>query len=417
MPDPAFPALHIRPARGWLNDPNGLCRIDGIYHVFFQYNPHAPVHGNVHWGHVSSTDLLHWTEQPVALFPRPAGIDAAGCWSGCIVDDGGVPTAVYTANPDHAQNATVGLARSDRTLASWTQAGQPVVSTPDDEAIDEVRDPFVFRFAGRRYAVQGAGQKGGRPQLLLWRCDDLEHWVALGPLLTADDAVAAEVAPADIWECPNLANIDGHWVVLLSVWRWVDGTHRLDGVRYLLGDLVIAGDGLQFRATAGGPLDDGPAFYAPQLMTDGDRTLLWGWSWELDRDFAAVAQAGWAGSLTFPRELFVRDGRLGSQPARELAGLRREQVAAAGGGEVTVPAFEVVASGSVTLELVDGAAAREVVRAAGSTDEPARILVDGSMVEAFAAGRSTTTRAYPTASSRWQVSADGALEIWRLGLG
>ncbi len=417
MPDPAFPALHIRPARGWLNDPNGLCRIDGIYHVFFQYNPHAPVHGNVHWGHVSSTDLLHWTEQPVALFPRPAGIDAAGCWSGCIVDDGGVPTAVYTANPDHAQNATVGLARSDRTLASWTQAGQPVVSTPDDEAIDEVRDPFVFRFAGRRYAVQGAGQKGGRPQLLLWRCDDLEHWVALGPLLTADDAVAAEVAPADIWECPNLANIDGHWVVLLSVWRWVDGTHRLDGVRYLLGDLVIAGDGLQFRATAGGPLDDGPAFYAPQLMTDGDRTLLWGWSWELDRDFAAVAQAVWAGSLTFPRELFVRDGRLGSQPARELAGLRREQVAAAGGGEVTVPAFEVVASGSVTLELVDGAAAREVVRAAGSTDEPARILVDGSMVEAFAAGRSTTTRAYPTASSRWQVSADGALEIWRLGLG
>jgi beta-fructofuranosidase len=416
MPDPAFPALHIRPARGWLNDPNGLCRIDGTYHVFFQYNPHAPVHGNVHWGHVSSTDLLHWTEQPVALFPRPAGIDAAGCWSGCIVDDGGVPTAVYTANPDHAQNATVGLARSDRTLTSWTQADQPVVSTPDDEAIDEVRDPFVFTFAGRRYAVQGAGQKGGRPQLLLWRCDDLEHWVALGTLLTADDAVAAEVAPADIWECPNLANIDGHWVVLLSVWRWVDGTHRLDGVRYLLGDLVSAGDGLQFRATAGGPLDDGPAFYAPQLMTDGGRTLLWGWSWELDRDFAAAAQAGWAGSLTFPRELFVRDGRLGSQPAAELAGLRREQVGA-GAGEVTVPAFEVVASGSVTLELVDEAGAREVVRAAGSTDRPARILVDGSMVEAFAGGRSTTTRAYPTASSRWQVSADGALEIWRLGQG
>ena len=39
MPDPAFPALHIRPQRGWLNDPNGLCRMDGDYHVFFQYNP------------------------------------------------------------------------------------------------------------------------------------------------------------------------------------------------------------------------------------------------------------------------------------------------------------------------------------------------------------------------------------------
>src|SRR3954469_5097861 len=88
------PRLHIHPERGWLNDPNGLCRIDGTYHVFFQYNPHAPVHGNVHWGHVSSSALLYWTEQPLALYPRTAQIDAAGCWSGCIVDDGGVPTAV-----------------------------------------------------------------------------------------------------------------------------------------------------------------------------------------------------------------------------------------------------------------------------------------------------------------------------------
>jgi beta-fructofuranosidase len=415
MRDPAFPALHIRPARGWLNDPNGLCRIDGTYHVFFQYNPHAPVHGDVHWGHVTSPDLLHWTEQPVALFPRPAGIDAAGCWSGCIVDDDGVPTAVYTANPDHAENAVVGLARSDRTLTAWTQADQPVVSTPDDAEIDEVRDPFLFTFEGRRYAVQGAGRKGGRPQLLLWSCDDLEHWVPLDPLLTADDPVAAEVAEADIWECPNLAYVDGRWVVLLSAWRWVDGTHRLDGVRYLLGDLVPAGNGLRFTVTTGDRLDDGPAFYAPQLMVDEGRTLLWGWSWELDRDFATLAQAGWAGSLTFPRELFVRDGRLGSRPAAELAGLRRERLAGDAAGIVAL-AFEIVASGSVTLELADGTGASEVVRAAGSTDEPVRILVDGSMVEAFAGGRSTTTRAYPTESSRWQVSADGSLEIWRLGL-
>ena len=55
------PRLHIHPERGWLNDPNGLCRIDGTYHVFFQYNPAAPVHDDIHWGHVSSTDLLNWT--------------------------------------------------------------------------------------------------------------------------------------------------------------------------------------------------------------------------------------------------------------------------------------------------------------------------------------------------------------------
>jgi beta-fructofuranosidase len=413
--DPAFPALHIRPSRGWLNDPNGLCRIDGTYHVFFQHNPHAPVHGNVHWGHVSSADLLRWTEHPSALFPRPAGIDAAGCWSGCIVDDGGVPTAVYTANPDHAWNATVGLARSDRSLIAWTQSETPVIGTPDDEDIDEVRDPFVFDFDGRRYAVQGAGRREGQPQLLLYDCDDLEHWVELGPLLTMADPVAAEVAEANIWECPNLACVDGQWVLLLSVWSWADGTHRLDGVRYLFGDLVSRGDGLQFKATGGGVVDDGPAFYAPQLLAEADRTLLWAWSWELGRDFAQIAQAGWVGALTFPRELFVRDGRLCSRPATELTGLRRERLEDSAGG-FAVGAFEVLAYGRVTLGLVDGSASEPVVTATGTPAQPARILVDGSMVEAFADGRSTTTRAYPTSTSRWHAETADPVEIRRLGL-
>jgi beta-fructofuranosidase len=413
--DPAFPALHIRPARGWLNDPNGLCRIDGTYHVFFQYNPHSPIHGNVHWGHVSSSDLLHWTEHPPALFPRPAQIDAAGCWSGCIVDDGGVPTAVYTANPDHAWNATVGLARSDRSLATWTQSEAPVIGIPNDSAIEEVRDPFVFAFEGRRYAVQGAGQREGQPQVLLYDCDDLEQWVELGPLLTMADPVAAEVAEANIWECPNLVHIDGQWVLLLSIWNWVDGAHRLDGVRYLLGDLVSRGDGLQFKATGGGAVDDGPAFYAPQLLSDPNRTLLWAWSWEIGRDFGEVAQTGWMGVLTFPRELFLRGARLGSRPASELTALRRERLDHSAKG-LAVPAFEVLAYGRAALVLGDGEARDEVVTVTGRSEEPARILVDGSMVEAFAAGRSITTRAYPTATSRWLVDATNPVEVWALGL-
>src|SRR4029450_2128523 len=114
--DSSLPTLHIRPRRGWLNDPNGLCRIDGSYHVFFQYNPVAPMHEAIHWGHVSSTDLIDWQQHPGALAPRPGLIDAAGCWSGCVVDDAGVPTAVYTANADGPRNAGVALARADRAL-------------------------------------------------------------------------------------------------------------------------------------------------------------------------------------------------------------------------------------------------------------------------------------------------------------
>jgi beta-fructofuranosidase len=414
MRDPAFPALHIRPERGWLNDPNGVCRWDGVYHVFFQYNPASPLHGNVHWGHVSSTDLVRWQEHPVALVPRPGRIDGAGCWSGCIVDDDGVPTAVYTANPEHAWQASVGLARGDASLVLWTQSESPVIGTPDRADVDEVRDPFVFTFADHRYAVQGAGQREGRPRLLLYDCDDLERWVELGPLLTDDDPIAADVAPANIWECPNLALVDGVWVLVVSLWRWVEGGTLLAGVRYLLGDLIPCGKGLQFKATAGGVLDDGPAFYAPQLMTDAGRTLLWGWAWEMGRTAAEIEEAGWAGVLTFPRELSIRNGRLCSRPAVELTALRRETLDWVPGAPLAAPAFEVVARGPVVLRLAgaDG----EVVRVEPSGSLPASILVDGSLVETFDDGRSATTRAYPDHDHRWliEAAADDVV-VYRLG--
>lgn len=393
-----------------MNDPNGVCRIDGVYHVFFQYNPGATTHGDVHWGHARSIDLLTWTYSAVALAPRPGGIDAAGCWSGCVVDDDGVPTAVYTAVPDHAGNAGVALARSDRSLVEWRQGGAFLAGTPADSAIDEVRDPFVFSHRGHRYAVQGAGARHGRPQLLLYGCDDLEHWSELGPLLTDDDPVAAEVAAANLWECPNLARIDGRWVLLVSLWRGREETHELAGVRYLIGDLMPAGAGLRFVAESGGTVDEGPTFYAPQLLATPDRTLLWGWAWELGRTDQEVEDAGWAGMLTFPRELFVADGQLRSRPAAELTGLRGEPLLLEPGGSVEAPAFEIVAGGSVQLRLGEVV----VAAAVGTATDPVRILVDGSIIETYAGGSAHTSRAYPTAADHWVVEGDAT--VYPLGL-
>jgi beta-fructofuranosidase len=415
VPDPTFPALHIRPARGWLNDPNGLCWIDGRYHVFFQYNPDAPVHGNIHWGHVSSSDLLSWQEHPYALVPRPGGIDAVGCWSGSVVDDAGVPTAVYTANPGDPRDAGVALARSDRSLLDWTQESVTVVDTPKIPGIEEARDPFLFDYEGRRYALQGVGSKEGRPQLVVYGCDDLEHWTEPGPFLTDENPIAAKIAPANIWECPNLARIDDRWVLLISLWHRVNGNFPLTGVRYLIGDLYRAGEGLRFAPTSGGVLDDGPAFYAPQLLSDDGRTLLWGWAWELGRSPAQIEAAGWAGVLTFPRELFVRDGVLSSRPAAELTGLRTDDIEL--GRPFVESAFEVTATGPVTLRLL-GESEQVVVTAQGSPAESVRILVDGSIVELFDRGASYTTRAYPTATSRWAVDASaGEVRGQRLAVG
>jgi beta-fructofuranosidase len=415
MPDRIFPALHIRPAKGWVNDPNGVCLIDGTYHVFFQHNPDAPWHGNVHWGHVSSTDLLRWAHHPPALVPRPGMIDAAGCWSGCVTDDSGIPTAIYTANADDARRAVVALARSDRSLLNWRQDDAAVVATPIRPGLDEVRDPFVFSYDGRRYAVQGAGHRHGHPQLLVWACDDLTQWLELGALFNDDDPIAAQMTTANIWECPNVVRIDDQWVLLLSLWAWVNDTHRLIGVRYLLGNLVAERDSLGFTATVSGVVDEGPAFYAPQVLPTTDRTLLWGWAWEIGRTPEQIIAAGWAGMLTFPRELFVRDGRLCSRPAAELTGLRSAELPWQ--EAITEHAFEIVTDGPATLRLIDGDDEQAIVAVTGSAAAPARILVDGSIIEAFSDGAAHTTRAYPSASSRWSIEADGsAVRVYRLAV-
>jgi beta-fructofuranosidase len=252
----------------------------------------------------------------------------------------------------------------------------------------------------------------------VWDATDLAAWRPLGPLLEADDPVAAEVAPAQIWECPNLVRVGARWVLLVSLWRWVEGSHLLAGVRWLVGDLEGEPDGLRFRPETGGVLDDGPAHYAPQVLPEGDRVLLWGWAWELDRSEAEVARAGWAGALTFPRELDLRGSTLLVRPAAELTGLRRGVVADQPGPPLLEPAFEVVARGAVRLLLHRAAGVQLVTEVGGTADEPARILVDGSLVEAFAGGRCWTGRAYPEPGSWWQVEGDRAeVVVHTLGLG
>lgn len=411
--DPGLPRLHIRPAQGWLNDPNGACLVDGTWHVFFQYRPDSPVHGQICWGHVSSPDILHWIEHPIALTPRPGGPDAAGCWSGCVVDDGGVPTAVYTAIAGEAADATVVLARSDRRLLHWEQDRDPVAGVPTGLGVTEVRDPFVFEHNGRRYAVQGAGSVGGPPSLVLHECDDLRWWQERGTLLVGDDPVAAPLAPADIWECPSLVRIGVDWVLVLSLWRRREGYDELAGSRWFVGELLDEPVGPRFVPVAGGVFDTGPAGYAPHLVAADGRVLAWGWARETARTGEEILRSGWAGALTFPREVTLRDGRVAMAPAAELVGLRAERLERGPGEPVGVPAFEVVARGRVRLLLDD----EEVVDVTGSAEEPARVLVDGDLVEAFARGTAHTTRARPDAHHAWMVTAEpGTTDLFRLAL-
>ncbi len=72
------PQIHFSQKANWMNDPNGMLFHNGVYHLFFQYYPDSTVWGPMHWGHATSTDMIHWEEQQIALYPDSLGYIFSG---------------------------------------------------------------------------------------------------------------------------------------------------------------------------------------------------------------------------------------------------------------------------------------------------------------------------------------------------
>lgn len=72
------PKIHFSPEEGWMNDPNGMVYVDGVYHFFYQKYPYDTSWGPMHWGHATSRDLIHWEHQPIALYPDELGFIFSG---------------------------------------------------------------------------------------------------------------------------------------------------------------------------------------------------------------------------------------------------------------------------------------------------------------------------------------------------
>src|SRR5215204_676920 len=76
--EPHRPQLHFSPKEKWMNDPNGMVFYNNQYHLFYQYYPDSTVWGPMHWGHATSTDMISWEHQPIALYPDTLGYIFSG---------------------------------------------------------------------------------------------------------------------------------------------------------------------------------------------------------------------------------------------------------------------------------------------------------------------------------------------------
>ncbi len=299
-----------------MNDPNGLIQWDGQYHLFYQYNPNGPSWGTIHWGHAVSGDLVHWTDLPLALSPTPGGPDADGCWSGCAVDEGGVPTLIYTGvYPERPC-----LATSADDLRTWQKhAGNPVIASPP-EGLDVVgfRDHSVWREGRTWYQVIGSGIRNVGGAILLYRSPDLIHWEYVRPILVGDSSRTESLPTGTMWECPDFFPLGDRHVLLVSVYE-----DRPLYTAYFIGTYA----GHRFTPETLGKLDCGDIhLYAPQTMLDDrGRRIMFGWIQE-GRAEEAQQAAGWSGVMSLPRVLCARpDGLLGIEPAPELESLRGRQ--------------------------------------------------------------------------------------------
>lgn len=322
--DPARQRYHLMPPVGWMNDPNGLCRLGEDYHVFYQYGPFDPQGGVKHWGHYRSRDLVHWEQLPPWLYPDQP-YDLHGVYSGSAYVEDGVLYLYYTGNVKHAGNYDyVTAGRGHNTCLAISEDGETVtrklclMENRDYPAglTCHVRDPKVWRQDGMYYMVQGARTMQDVGEVLVFASADKLHWTHINTITTP-------MPFGYMWECPDLFEIDGQWFLAVSPQGVAQDGLRYQNV-YACGYFPLYGD-FRGACTLGAfeEFDSGFDFYAPQSFWDGTRRIQFGWMGMPDAPYGnPTAAQGWQHCLTVPCTLTARNGKLYRYPVDELKKLR-----------------------------------------------------------------------------------------------
>ena len=296
------PQIHFTPAKNWMNDPNGMVYADGTYHLFYQYNPQGNDWGNMSWGHATSTDLMHWKEQTVAMTRDELGAIFSGS---AVIDKNNTAgfgdntmVALYTSageTGDVAGKQQQSIAYSTDGGKTFTRyTGNPVIKNNDDN----LRDPKVFWHEGSKQWVMALA-KGWARGVEFYGSTNLTNWNHLSTFV-----IDLTGRPSFQWECPDLIQLGDKWVLLVSVNP--GGPVLGSGMMYFVGNF----DGKEFKADAlDYPLwlDYGMDCYAGVTWSNtGDRKIMIGWmnNWTYA---GAVPCSPWRSAMTLPRELKLID--------------------------------------------------------------------------------------------------------------
>lgn len=329
------PVYHHTPAYGWMNDPNGMFYKDGVYHLYFQYNPYGSVWGNMHWGHSTSTDLMHWKFEGCAIVPDAWGAIFSGS---CVVDHENTAgfgkeavVAFYTSAKstpwgDIQMQSMAYSLDNGKTFTKYE--GNPILTSSEKD----FRDPKVFWYAPGKHWVMilAVGQ-----HMEIYSSINLKEWKK------ESEFGAMQGAHGGVWECPDLVEIpvegtrEKKWVLICNLNP--GGPFGGSAAQYFVGSF----DGKKFvneSPTQTKWMDWGKDNYATV-------------TWNNAPDGRCIA-LGWMSNWQYANNVPTRQYRSANTLARDLTLYREGQelyskstpsseVKKARGKKVSIPSFKV----------------------------------------------------------------------------
>ena len=285
------PKIHYTVPNGWNNDPNGMIYYDGIYHMFYQFNPAGNTWGNMHWGHATSTDMIHYKEQEVALRPDFLGAVYSGS---AIVDFDNLTGLKENENDPIIIFYTAAGFRFNQCIAYSTDKGKTFKRYDKNPIIPFVtfwnRDPKVIKCEELDCYVMAVFLQDEDNNFILYKSTNLLDWQEIQRVPIKWD-----------YECPDIYKIKveetGKYVYVL---QGACGSYIIGNVK----DGKFEFD-LEVKKCLYGKYID---YCAQSFSNLGDRIVQVNWQKSIVYD-----NMPWGSNLSLPQEVTMhqdKDGKL-----------------------------------------------------------------------------------------------------------